>query len=178
MLCCVCNFKINSHNTIYKGFDMNFCSNTCRTKIYNKIIIHDSSIKKYNEWINIYQENIYQENIYQENIYQENIDENKKVKKTFSIKDLSSLSSIKIENNENIIKNNDTDIYNNIKLRNLFSSNNSFQYSYDFNNNINENMFDNSILIFNNNLENNLENNLITKYIIYPIILFCKYIYK
>ena len=174
MLCCVCNFKINSHNTIYKGFDMNFCSNTCRTKIYNKIIIHDSSIKKYNEWINIYQENIYQENIYQENIYQENIDENKKVKKTFSIKDLSSLSSIKIENNENIIKNNDTDIYNNIKLRNLFSSNNSFQYSYDFNNNINENMFDNSILIFNNNLENNL----ITKYIIYPIILFCKYIYK
>lgn len=180
MLCYVCNNKINSYNTIYKGFDMNFCSNICRTKIYNKIVIHDSNIKKYNEWTNI--------------CNSKTCNENKKVKKACSIKDLYSLDSIKIENNENIVEKFEnssdysSDTYNNINIYNFISSNNSFYYINCLNNQKNkenqknqenqENTLDKNILIFTKNLKNNLDYSIITKYIIYPVILFCKYIYK
>ena len=171
MLCYVCNNKINSYNTIYKGFDMNFCSNICRTKIYNKIVIHDSNIKKYNEWTNICNDKTY--------------NENNKVKKTHSINDLYSLDSIKIENNENIVEKFEnssdysSDTYNNINIYNFICSNNSFYYINCLNNQKNqENTLDKNILIFTKNLEYYLENNTITKYIIYPVMLFCKYIYK
>ena len=164
MLCCVCNNKINSYNTIYKGFDMNFCSNMCRTKNYNKIIKKDPEIKKYNEWINICDKNI--------------CNVNNKVKKTHSINDLYSLDSIKIENNENIL-NGYTDNYNNINIYNFICSNNSYYYINELNNQKNqENTLDNNILIFTKNLKNNLDYSIITKYIIYPVILFCRYIYK
>ena len=174
MICCACNIKIHSYNTIYKGFDMNFCSNMCRTKYYNKIIKYDPKIKKYNEWENICCKNIYCKNIY---------NENKKVKKTHSIKNLYSLDSIKIENNENAIENTlenvletkkNLDIYNNINIYNFICSNNSYHYINELNNiNIQENKLDNNILIFTKNLDYSI----ITKYIIYPVILFCKYIY-
>jgi len=135
----------------------------CRTKNYNKIIKKDPKIKKYNEWINICDENI--------------CNENNKVKKTHSINDLYSLDSIKIENNENIL-NNYTDIYNNINIYNFISSNNSFYYINCLNNQKNqENTLDKNILIFTKNLKNNLDYSIITKYIIYPVILFCRYIY-
>ena len=167
MLCYVCNNKINSYNTIYKGFDMNFCSNICRTKIYNKIVIHDSNIKKYNEWTNI--------------CNSKTCNENKKVKKACSIKDLYSLDSIKIENNENIVEKFENTSYYSNNIYNFICSNNSFYYINCLNNQKNqenqENILDKNILIFTKNLKNNLDYSIITKYIIYPVILFCKYIY-
>jgi len=175
MLCCVCNNKINSHNTIYKGFDMNFCSNICRITNYNKIIKKDPKVKKYNEWVNMCYENICDDN-------------NNKVKKTFSVKDLYSLDSIKIENNENNENNvNNIEKFENTSdnisnTYNFICSSNSFYYINCLNNQKNqenqENILDKNILIFTKNLEYYLENNTITKYIIYPVMLFCKYIYK
>jgi hypothetical protein len=139
-------------------------------KNYKKIIKLDPKIKKYTEWVNM---------------CCKNIDENNKLKKTHSIKNLYSLDSIKIENNENIIEKFEntsdcsSDIYNNINIYNFICSNNSFYYIYGLNNQyyIQDNILDNNILLFTKKIETNLENNIITKYILYPIILFCRYIY-
>ena len=50
--CSQCNSKINTNNTIYKGFDCTFCSSYCRTKMWTKVYAIDDNFKHPETWPN------------------------------------------------------------------------------------------------------------------------------
>ena len=52
LICAQCKNKINTQNTIYKGFDCTFCSEHCRTKMWTKVYSMDSNFKYPEKWPN------------------------------------------------------------------------------------------------------------------------------
>ena len=53
MYCRNCKTAIDTKRIIYRGFDMNFCSNNCRSCIEEAIIKIDPSITKFTEWASV-----------------------------------------------------------------------------------------------------------------------------
>ena len=53
MYCRNCKTAIDTKRIIYRGFDMNFCSNNCRLRIEEAIIKIDPSITKFTEWASV-----------------------------------------------------------------------------------------------------------------------------
>ena len=51
-ICAQCKNKINTQNSIYKGFDCTFCSEHCRTKMWTKVYAMDSNFKYPEKWPN------------------------------------------------------------------------------------------------------------------------------
>lgn len=53
MYCRNCKTTIDTKRIIYRGFDMNFCSNNCRLCIEKAIIKIDPSITKFTDWASV-----------------------------------------------------------------------------------------------------------------------------